>query len=141
MRILVDADACPVRKLIEKIADDHKAEVILFVDTSHAIGFSNAKVIMVDKQRDSVDIKLVNHIVPGDVVVTQDYGLAAMALGKGAKVLNQDGLIFTKENIDKMLFERHIGQRVRRAGKRTKGPRRRTASDDIRFEQAFKKFI
>ena len=73
----------------------------------------------------------------GDVVVTQDYGLAAMALGKEAKVINQNGLIFTDENIDRLLMDRHIGQEVRRRGGRTKGLAKRTKEDDARFEAAF----
>ena len=72
-----------------------------------------------------------------DIVVTQDYGLAAMALGKGARIVNQNGLIYTNDNIDKLLMERHIGAKVRRSGGRTKGPAKRTKEDNERFEATF----
>ena len=73
--------------------------------------------------------------------MTQDFSLAAMALGKGAKAVNQNGLIFTDENIDKLLLERHIGQKVRRSGGRTRGPSKRTKEDDARFEAAFARLL
>ena len=76
-----------------------------------------------------------------DIVVTQDYGLAAMAIGKGAKAVNQNGLIFTNANIDRLLMERHIGQKIRRSGGKTKGPAKRTKEDDTRFEMAFEKLL
>ena len=72
-----------------------------------------------------------------DIVVTQDFGLAAMVIGKGAKAINQNGLIYTDENMDKLLLERHIGQKVRRSGGRTKGPAKRSKEDDAHFEAAF----
>ena len=76
-----------------------------------------------------------------DVVVTQDFGLAAMVLGKGARVVNQNGLIYTNDNIDKLLLERHIGQKVRRGGGKTRGPAKRTKEDDARFEAAFESLL
>jgi hypothetical protein len=95
------------------------------------------KVITVDKAADSVDFALISMLSAGDIVVTQDYGLAAMALGKGAKVINQKGLIYTNNNIDRLLMERHIGGKVRRGGGRIKGPSKRIKEDDIRFEASF----
>jgi uncharacterized protein YaiI (UPF0178 family) len=76
-----------------------------------------------------------------DIVVTQDIGLAAMVLGKGARAVNQNGLVYTDENIDKLLMERHIGAKVRRGGGRTKGPTKRTKEDNERFEAAFEKLL
>jgi hypothetical protein len=72
-----------------------------------------------------------------DVVVTQDFGLAAMVLGKGARVINQNGMEYTNDNIDRLLMERHIGAKVRKSGGRTKGPAKRTKEDNERFEIAF----
>ena len=72
-----------------------------------------------------------------DIVVTQDFGLAAMVLGKGARAVNQNGLVYTNDNIDKLLMERHIGAKVRRGGGRTKGPAKRTKEDNERFEAVF----
>jgi uncharacterized protein YaiI (UPF0178 family) len=137
MRILVDADACPVKQIIVKEAKQRKIPVIMIIDTAHELNDGYSEVIIVDKQADSVDFALMSMLKSDDVVVTQDFGLAAMVLGKGAKVLNQNGLIFTDDNIDKLLMDRHVGQKIRRKGGRTKGPRKRTKDDDIKFEAAF----
>ncbi len=141
IRILVDADACPVKQIIVKAARERGIPVLMFIDTSHVLNDGYSEVITVDKSADSVDIALVNRVSRGDIVVTQDYGVAALVLPKGAGVLNQNGLVYTNENIDRLLFERHLGQKVRRAGGRTGGPRRRTAEDDERFEKAFKRML
>lgn len=141
MKILVDADACPVKNIIVKVAKEYSIHVTMLVDTSHIINDGYSEVITVDKSRDSVDFVLVNKVAKGDVVVTQDFGVAAMALSKGAKVMSQNGLVFCDENIDKLLFERHISQKVRRSGGRTSGPSKRTKEDDIRFEEVFRRLI
>ncbi|MBS4024989.1 MAG: YaiI/YqxD family protein [Clostridia bacterium] len=141
MKILVDADACPVKQIIVKVAREHGIQVIMFIDTSHIINDGYSEVITVDKARDSVDIALLNKVARGDIVVTQDYGVAAMAMPKGAKVINQNGMIYSDENIDKLLFERHMSQKARRSGQKTSGPRKRTKEDDVRFEVIFRRFF
>ena len=141
MKILVDADACPVKNIIIKIAKEQDIPVIMFIDTSHIINDGYSEIRILDKARDSVDIALANKVTKGDVVVTQDYGVAAMALPKGAKAINQNGLIYSNENIDKLLFERHIGKKIRQSGGRTSGPRKRTKEDDENFEKAFRSLI
>ncbi len=143
MRILVDADAAPrsVKHIISRVAKERSFPVTMFTDTSHFLDDSYDEVVTVDKQRDSVDMALINRTLAGDIVVTQDYGLAALALGKGARVLNQNGLVYTAKNIDKLLLERHISQKVRRAGGRTAGPPKRTREDDEKFEVSFRKLI
>ena len=99
--------------------------------------YRSNEVITVDKQADSVDFALMGLLTRDDIVVTQDFGLAAMVLGKGALAVNQNGLVYTDDNIDKLLLERHIGAKVRRGGGRTKGPAKRTKEDNERFEAAF----
>lgn len=141
MKVLVDADACPVKHVIVKVARKYSVPVVMLADTSHILNDGYSEVITVDKSRDSVDIALVNRALKGDVVVTQDYGVAAMALSKGTKAINQNGLIFSDTNIDKLLFERHLAQKVRRSGGRTSGPKKRTKEDDIRFESVFTSLI
>ncbi len=141
MRILVDADACPVRDIIIRIAKEKDIPVIMVVDTCHVIDDGYSKVITVDKSRDGVDIALINLVKQGDLVVTQDYGVAAMALGKGVKALSQNGMIYTDYNIDRLLFERHLGQKVRRAGGRTSSIRKRTKADDDSFDLALRSLI
>lgn len=141
MKILVDADACPVKNIIVKIAKEMNIAVIMVIDTSHIINDGYSQVITVDKSADAVDIALINKTNKEDIVVTQDYGVAAMVLGKGARVINQNGLVYSNDNIDRLLFERHLGQKVRRAGGRTNGPRKRTAEDDDKFEKAFRNLL
>lgn len=141
MRILVDADACPVKDIIVKIAKEKDIPVIMLIDTSHEISDGYSKVITVDKARDSVDIALINIVKAGDIVVTQDYGVAAMALGKKVQALNQNGMIYSDGNIDKLLFERFLGQKVRRAGGRTSSTRKRTRGDDESFSAALEKLV
>lgn len=141
MQILVDADACPVKDIIVRIAKEYMLGVVMMIDTSHELNDGYSRVVTVDKARDGVDIALINLAEKGDVVVTQDFGLAALALGKGAFGINQNGLVFNGDNMDKLLFERFLGQKIRRAGGRTKGPRKRSIDDDIRFEAAFRKMI
>ena len=137
MQILVDADACPVKQIIVRLAKKHNIPVTMLIDTSHELSDDYSTIITVDKQADSVDYALMSLLTREDVVVTQDFGLAAMVIGKGAKAINQNGLIFSNENMDKLLLERHIGQKIRRSGGRTKGPSKRTKDDDARFEAAF----
>jgi len=141
MQILVDADACPVKQIIVRLAKQHNIPVTMLIDTSHELSDGYSKIITVDKQTDSVDFALVGLLTRDDIVVTQDFGLAAMVIGKGARALNQNGLIFTDENMDKLLMERYIGQKIRRGGGRTKGPAKRTKEDDIRFETAFEQLL
>ena len=141
IQILVDADACPVKQIIVRIAKELQIPVTMLSDTAHRLGDGYSRIVTVDKEADSVDFALIGLLKSGDVVVTQDYGVAAMALGKGARVINQNGLVYSDANIDGLLMERHIGGKVRRAGGRTKGPPKRTAEDDARFEVAFIKLL
>ena len=137
MKILVDADACPVKEIVVRVARERAIPVTMLIDTAHVLNDGYSTVITVDRGQDSVDFALMNLLSKDDVVVTQDYGLAAMALGKGARVLNQNGLVYTDLNIDRLLMERHLAQKVRRAGGRTKGPPKRVPEDDTQFERAF----
>ena len=141
MKILVDADACPVKGIVVRLAKQRNIPVTMLIDTSHQINDGYSTVVTVDKQADSVDFALMGLLSREDIVVTQDFGLAAMVLGKGARVVNQNGMIYTNDNIDKLLLERHIGQKVRRGGGRTKGPSKRTKEDDARFEAAFEMML
>jgi len=141
MKILVDADACPVKQIIVRVAKEYNLAVTMFIDTSHVIDDGYSGVVTVDKQRDSADIALINRTSSGDVVVTQDYGLAVMVLGKGAVPVNQNGMIYSDENMDRLLFERHLAQKVRRSGGRTSGPGKRTKEDDVKFEAAFRRLV
>lgn len=141
MRILVDADACPVKKQIIRVAKRHQIPVMMLIDTSHQLEDGYSQVIVVDKARDSVDIKLINLLRKEDLVVTQDYGVAAMALGKGAKAIHQSGMVYDQNNIDRLLFERHLGAKIRRAGGKTANPKKRAPADDLAFEAALERLV
>jgi uncharacterized protein YaiI (UPF0178 family) len=141
IQILVDADACPVKEIIVRLAKARDIPVTMLSDTAHKINDGYSKIITVDKQADSVDFALMGLLSRDDIAVTQDYGLAAMILGKGARVVNQNGMIYTNDNIDRLLMERHIGAKVRRGGGRTKGPAKRTKEDNEHFEAVFAKML
>ena len=136
MRIFVDADACPVKEIVVRHAKRLGLPVTMVLDTSHEFYDGYSTVVTVDKAKDSADIKLINLAAKGDIVVTQDFGVAAMALGKGAAALNQNGLIYTDGNIDTLLMERHISARTRRAGGRTPNAGKRSPQDNAAFERS-----
>lgn len=141
MRIIVDGDACPGISIIENIAKKYSLELIVFCDIHHYIMLDHGEVKVVDSGFQSVDMYVVNYTKKNDVVISQDYGVAAICLGKGAFVLNPKGYIYTEENIDRMLEERHLSQKIRRAGGRTSNPKKRTKDDDIRLEKNLIKVI
>lgn len=141
MRILVDADACPVVDIVLRVAAEHRLPVTLLCDTAHEMHRPGAETVVVEKGADSVDFRLVNMVAAGDLVVTQDYGLAAMCLARSARVLHQNGAEYTCDNIDGLLHSRYMGQKLRRAGGRTKGPPPRTAAQDAAFEQALRALL
>lgn len=136
MRILIDADGCPVVDIAVSTARRFGIEAIILCDTSHIIEKVGARTITVSKGSDSVDFALVNMVSSGDIVVTQDYGLAAMALAKKARPISQDGLVFHSDNIDALLLARHTARRIRSSGGRLRGPSRRTDKQDAAFEAA-----
>lgn len=141
MKILVDADACPVKNIIVNEARVRKLPVFMFIDTSHEINDGYSTVFMVDKAKDSADFALIAKAQSGDIVVTQDFGVAAMALSIGAFAVNQNGLVFDSDNIGALLNERHISQKIRRGGGRTANSPRRTKADDEKFKYAFKTLL
>lgn len=142
MKLLIDADACPVVDIALMVAKENNVdECILLCDTSHLIERDSARTIIVSKGADSADFALVNLVRAGDVVVTQDYGLAAMCLAKKAYVLNQNGLIFNEFNIGSLLEQRHLSKKIRMAGGRTKGPSKRTKEQDEAFIRSLKRIF
>lgn len=143
MNIYVDADACPVTDIIEEIGKKYNIPVTLLCDTNHVLHSDYSEVIVVGAGADAVDYKLISLCHKGDIVVSQDYGVAAMALGKGAFAIHPLGRWYTDENIDQMLMERHLNKKARRSSHKnhTKGPRKRTQEDDERFWESFEKMV
>lgn len=143
MTIYIDADACPVVRIVERVANNEGIPVVLLCDTNHQMESTYSEVITVGAGADAVDFKLISLCCSGDIVVTQDYGVAAMALGKGAYAIHQSGKWYTDANIDQMLMERHISKKERRSKSKNhfKGPRKRTREDDLRFEESLVRLV
>lgn len=139
--MLIDGDGCPVVDLAVEIAGEMGAECRIFCDTAHQLQRPGARTTVVSKGADSVDFALVNLAGPGDVVVTQDYGLAALCLARGARVLRQDGFAYTDDNIDGLLLVRSEAGRLRRGGGRWKGPKKRTRDQDAAFAAALRRML
>ena len=143
MQIFVDADACPVVSIVEAVAKKYRVAVTLLCDTNHVLYSDYSEAVHAGAGTDAVDYKLISICHKGDIVVSQDYGVAAMALGKGAYAIHQSGKWYTNENIDQMLMERHLNKKARRSSHKNhiKGPRKRTDADDERFFQSVEKMV
>ena len=141
MKVLIDADACPVVDIAVRLCKKHGISCILLCDTAHTIYRDGAETLIFDKGADSVDFALVNRANPGDIVITQDYGLASMCLGRNVRVLHQDGWEYTLYNISGLMEQRHINKKHRLAGGRTKGPGKRTKQQDEAFAKAFQQML
>ena len=141
MKILIDADGCPVVDLTVRLAAKHGAECVILCDTAHEFNREGAQTVIVEKGADSVDFKLVNLVREGDIVGTQDYGLAAMCLARKAVPLSQNGMVYTDKNIDQLLFTRYVSKKIRNSGGRLKGPSKRKPEQDKAFEEALERLI
>ena len=141
MKVLIDADACPVTGIAVELCKKFSVPCLLLCYTAHTIYKDGAETLVFDKGSDSVDFALVNRTAPGDIVITQDYGLASMCLGRSARVLHQDGWEYTLDNISGLMEQRHASKKYRMAGGRTKGPAKRTKAQDTAFEKAFQQML
>jgi hypothetical protein len=142
MRVYIDADACPVTRTAEQIARQYSVPVMLLCDTSHVLTSDYSTIRIVGAGADAVDIALINLCQRGDIVITQDYGVAALALGKGARAIHHSGKWYTDGNIDILLMERHLARKARRSSRHhLKGPARRTDEDDRHFAESFERMI
>lgn len=143
MQIFVDADACPVTRIVEQTARERGISCSLLCDTNHVLSSDYSEIRIIGAGADAVDFALINLCHKGDIVVTQDYGVAAMALGKGAYAIHQSGRWYTNENIDRLLMERYMAKKARMGkGKHhLKGPAKRTQEDDDRFRESFEKLV
>lgn len=141
MRIIVDGDGCSGRESIEKVAKEYSIPLYLYCDINHSITLNYGEVIVCDSHFQSVDMVIFNKTLKNDIVVTQDYGVAAMVLSKGAYAISPTGFIYEEDNIDRLLFERHIKSKVRRGGGKIKGPRKRNKEDDDRLYNTLRDII
>lgn len=142
MRILVDADACPVKDEIIRVAKKEKLEVLYFVDVNHQLKSDYAEIFVVDQGADSVDLALINQMKAEDIVVSQDYGVASLAIGKRGYVILPSGKELDQFNIDMHMFERHISREERKKrGRRGSRHKKRTAADNESFETSLEYMV
>ncbi|SFC43981.1 YaiI/YqxD family protein [Clostridium uliginosum] len=135
MKIIIDGDACPGISIIESIAKQNKLSVIIYCDIHHFLQSDYSEIKIVDSGFQSVDMYVMNATKAGDIIISQDYGVAAICLSKKAKVISPKGFIYDEKNIDRLLEERHISQKIRRGGGKTSNPKKRTEEDNLRLEK------
>ncbi len=140
--VYVDADACPVKDEIVALCRKHQKEVIFVTTYAHSsFRQEYSRVVVVDSHSEEVDLYIVNHSRQGDIVVTQDHGLAALLLPKQIKVITPRGMQFFNESMDELLLARYLGYKQRRAGMKTKGPSKFTKADVCKFIREFENIL
>lgn len=144
LKILIDADASPVQNEVIYVAEQHNLKVIVIKSYAH---FSAEKLpnhveaLYVDSDKEAADLAIFERATKGDIVITQDYGLASLCLGKGCHVIHHKGFLYTEKNIDRLLASRHESAKLRRAGVRTKGPSPYTQEERQKFIKLLEKVI
>ena len=141
MNVLIDADACPVVNQAVALCRQYNTSCFLLCDTAHYLQKDGAVTLVFDKGADSVDFAIANRVCAGDIVITQDYGLASMCLARKARVIHQDGWEYSQWNISGLLEQRHAAKKFRLAGGRTKGPAKRTQAQNRAFCQALEALL
>ena len=141
MKIIVDADACPKAVLQICLKTGNKYDLPVWTVASFNHNIESAHHVVVGNASQEADLKVLNLAQKNDIVVTQDWGLAAMVLGKQAKCLSPDGREFQADNIEFLLEERELKAKYRRGGGRTKGPKKRTGENDSRFAAGLERLI
>ena len=141
MNIYIDADGCPVVKETINVAKQFEIPVIIICDAAHYFMHEGVQTITVMPGSDAVDYEIINRLQPGDLVITQDYGLASLVLSRNSYAINQNGMVYTDENIEELLFSRYISKKMRNSGARLKGPKKRDKSQNTVFEQNLEKLI
>lgn len=141
MKIIIDADACPrsILRICQETACEYALPLYTVASFNHDI--SSDHHVTVDSGPQQTDLAVINMAEKGDIVVTQDWGLAALVLGKGARAVSPRGKIFTPEGMDFLLEERELKAKLRRGGYRTKGPPKHSRQDDERFSAALRKLL
>lgn len=141
MAIIVDGDGCAGRNIIEEVAKKYNVSLKIYCDFNHVIASDYGEVIIMESGYQAVDMRIANEAKRNDIVVTQDYGVAAMVLGKKSYAISPKGYIFSENNIDKLLFERHLSAKARRSGNKTSNPKKRTEEDNERLRYNLEKLI
>lgn len=140
-RIYIDADGCPVVYLTLEIAHEYGIACYVVCDDAHVFSMEEAEIVIVDQGKDHVDYEILRRLHPDDIVVTQDYGLAAMALSKNARPISQNGVLYTSDNMDGLLAQRHFYAKQRKISHRFGSVKKRSTADDRAFIQALRKLL
>lgn len=141
MKVLIDADGCPVTETAVRICRENGVSCLILCDTAHEFHLEGAETMILDKGADSVDFAIVRQVLPGDLVITQDYGLASMCLAMHARAFHQDGWEYTAQNIDALLYQRHTARKLRAAGAHMRGPAKRTRQQNEAFALFFRNLL
>ena len=142
MKIIVDADACPVKEIIFSVARELQIPVILVSSIAHSMPEEDiAEIRWVDKNPQAADIEIINLSQYQDIIVTGDYGLAALVLGKGSRAISFRGIIYQEKKMDSMLESRYLSRKIRESGGRTKGPKPFVQKDAELFEKSLRHLI
>lgn len=143
-RIIIDADGCPVTRLCCRVAKEYGAQCVVVCDSAHIFRedeLSGARVVLVSQGANSADFYIVNHAQGGDIIVTQDYGLAAMCLAKRCVPINQDGRVYSDENISGLLESRAANKKLLRSGRHPKGAPKRKSAQNGAFEKTLRRLL
>jgi len=144
MEVYVDADASPVKDIIieeARLANVPVTLVASFAHYSNEVLPEGVQTVYVDAGSDAADYRIMKLTEKGDVIVTQDYGLASLALAKGCIVLHHKGFRYTNQNIDQLLESRYLSAKARKSGKRTKGPKPLSDEDRKKFRELFRQTL
>lgn len=147
MKIFVDADACPVKQVIINLASKYQLTAVFIFSISHSGNlkldkeYNNVELLMVDNVSQAADMAIINRVNSEDIVITGDFGLASIVLSKKATAMSHSGNLFNEDNIDKLLFERHLSSVIRKSGGRVKGPAKRDKQEDDKFKNVLESVI
>jgi uncharacterized protein YaiI (UPF0178 family) len=143
--LFIDADACPVTREAISVARSRGLSVVVVANSTQNLeryaSRSGVEAISVSSGRDAADFAVVERLSPGDVVVTQDIGLAAMAIGRGAGAISPRGRIFHLATIDAELAVRHAEAKLRRQGGRHGGPPKFEDEDREHFVEQLERLL
>ena len=134
MRLLVDGDSCPVLNIIEKTAEKLRIELVIYSDICHNINLNYGKMVKLDNRNQEVDMAIYNDCKENDIIITNDYGLAELILGKNAYVINHNGRQYTDKNIEQLLMKRHQHAKIIRSGGRHQTHKKRDHENDKIFK-------
>lgn len=143
MRVIIDGDACPVKEIIYTICGQRQVPVTLVTSYDHSSSRvpKNVEIVYVDRGQDAADFKIISLLREGDILVTQDYGLASLALPKKARVLHHSGKEYTQTTIDMLLESRHVSAKMRQSGQRTKAPKKFSEASRQNFATKLEKIL